>query len=110
MPLHISKLRPDGSESQSPSSAFSLQTLSVQLSIFAILLILGALQHFVFGKQPKADGAACALPQTDGDEGAYEETVAQIESLLVYPVKSCAGTTLEVADLGRKGFEVRLVR
>lgn len=67
----------------------------VQLGILFMLLVLSAFYHFVLRR-----------PRTVVDSaGVADEEIAEIDSLIVYPVKSGRGIELSKAQVSRKGFK-----
>ena len=87
---------PSGGLLRDPSQLFSRdavfqQKTIVQVSVCLLLLILSAFYHFVL---------RAARPK-----GWRDEDVAEVDSILVYPIKSCRGVSLDRADISRKGFK-----
>lgn len=65
----------------------------IQAYICATLIILSALYHYVLRKQ---------ISQS---KGLKDEDVAQIEKIIVYPIKSCHGISLKKATISKKGLQ-----
>lgn len=75
-------------------AAFQRATV-IQITVIGALLVLSAFFHFVLrgGGSARRKSAGC-----------YDADIAEIDSLIVYPVKSCRGVTLDQAHVSRKGF------
>lgn len=65
----------------------------VQGYICAVLIILSALYHYVLREQ------------VGRPKGLKDEDVAQIEKIIVYPIKSCHGISLQKAEISKKGLQ-----
>jgi hypothetical protein len=92
---------PSGGLLRDPSLLFSSdghfqRTTLVQLCICLLLLTLSAFYHYVLQQK----GTKSKLL-----EGLKDEDVAEIDTIIVYPIKSCHGVTLDSVDVTRKGFK-----
>lgn len=91
--------------------------LGVQLLVLAVLLAVSAYSHFLHRRastktqsQTHQPGSHGRLHNNDDETaGAHEETVAEVDRLVVYPIKSCAGCVVgergRAMRLDRKGFQ-----
>lgn len=66
----------------------------IQIAICAILLAISAFYHFYL------QSGKASRPK-----GSQDEDIAEIDSIIVYPIKSCHGVSLDSVDITRKGFE-----
>ncbi|UZJ52482.1 hypothetical protein CBS101457_001802 [Exobasidium rhododendri] len=73
-----------------------LKTTAVQAYICLLLLVLSAYYHFVL----RGNGKEQSRPK-----GSKDEDAAQVESIIVYPIKSCHGIILDKVEVSRKGFK-----
>jgi hypothetical protein len=92
---------PSGGLLRDPSLLFSgdshfLKTTFVQFYIFGVILCLSAYYHFIL----QGRGKSSKRPR-----GSKDEEIAQVETIIVYPIKSCHGVTLEKVEVSRKGFK-----
>ncbi|CAD6893930.1 unnamed protein product [Tilletia laevis] len=87
--------------------------LALHFTIFLGLLLLGAIQHFVLRAGGRAasktgrDGTTEDARQRprDGGEGEEEEA-AVVDSIHIYPIKSCKGSRVDSVELLKKGLEL----
>lgn len=67
----------------------------IQLCVMAVLLILSAFYHYIL-RPTKINGVP---------EGCVDDDIAEVDTLIVYPIKSCRGLILDSAQVSRKGFQ-----
>jgi hypothetical protein len=70
------------------------RSVVIQASILSLILILSAFYHYVV-RQPRYSLV----------NGVQDEDIAEIDSLIVYPLKSGRGIELSDAEVSRKGFK-----
>ncbi|PWZ02657.1 hypothetical protein BCV70DRAFT_234468 [Testicularia cyperi] len=113
MPAKIPFLPPSETLQQRWKEASSSPRVSAQIYVFALLITVGLLHHYVFApasrrrmyggsRKPHTYGSASAI----ADPGAKDETLGQIDGIYIYPIKSCAGVSVDHAQLTTQGFDL----
>ncbi|PWN52761.1 hypothetical protein IE53DRAFT_339988 [Violaceomyces palustris] len=103
MPLKLPLLPPSQSL-QERGSILDPRKIWAQIVVLSILLLLGAFNHFVLSKSKSRN----KLDENTADRNGYkEEILAEVDSIFVYPVKSCFGYKLQGENqILSKGFEL----
>lgn len=110
MPAKIPFFPPSESLQQKHLESCSPQRITAQLYVFALLIAIGLLRHYLFPSLKRSShsspsgtfGSLTALTEP----GAKDETLGEIDSLFIYPIKSCSGVRVQSAELTEQGFEL----
>ncbi|KAN0063119.1 hypothetical protein ACQY0O_004283 [Thecaphora frezii] len=105
MPAKLPFFSASDSLQQKWAEALSSNRLTAQLYVFILILSVGLIRHYLY---PATAPTAASRRATDfhGKQGAEGEIVAAVDTILIYPIKSCAAVELDYASLTQKGFEL----
>lgn len=112
MPAKVPFLSASESLRQRWEEAATSQRVSAQVYVFSLLIAVGFLHHYVFAPASRKRLLAHAKSNTYGSisaplsPGARDETVGLVDSIYIYPIKSCAGVSVSAAELTTQGFEL----
>ncbi|CCF54092.1 hypothetical protein NDA11_006486 [Ustilago hordei] len=109
MPAKIPFFQPSDPLKQKWLEATNPTRISAQLYVFALLIAIGLLRHYL---SPTSSKTSTISDHTFGSTtaptqpGAKDESLGEIDSIFIYPIKSCAGVSVSSAVLTGQGFEL----
>ncbi|SNX81678.1 uncharacterized protein MEPE_00383 [Melanopsichium pennsylvanicum] len=107
MPAKIPFLNASASLQDKWRDSTSPHRVNAQIYVFVLLITIGLLRHFLFppNKIPKFNGTFGSISPSS-EPGAKDETVGKVQEIFIYPIKSCAGLSVDKADLTSQGFDL----
>ncbi|EPQ28793.1 uncharacterized protein PFL1_03596 [Pseudozyma flocculosa PF-1] len=102
MPAKIPFLPASSSLQEKLIEASSPQRIRAQLLVFLLILGVGLVRHYIYPHTARARSNRTV----HHGHAHQEETIAQVHSILIYPIKSCAAVQLDAAQLGQNGLDL----
>lgn len=78
--------------------------VTAQVYVFALLIAIGLFRHYL-APRSSPDHTFGSAAATDAP-GAKDETIAEVAEIFIYPIKSCAGSSVSHAQLTQQGFDL----
>ncbi|PWN24003.1 hypothetical protein BCV69DRAFT_244201 [Microstroma glucosiphilum] len=74
--------------------------------LMLLIIILACSRKILVASPPAAKDAKTSSGSSSSSKSSRKVSKAKVHSLIVYPIKSCAGVELQEAHIGRKGLEL----
>lgn len=78
--------------------------VTAQIYVFALLIAIGLFRRYL-SPRSSPDHMYGSAAATD-EPGAKDETIAEVAEIFIYPIKSCAGSSVSHAQLTQQGFDL----
>lgn len=106
MPAKIPFLEASDSLQQRWREATSPGRINAQIYVFTLLIAIGLLRRYFFPSFKSSADRTYGLHSATHEPGAKDETIGTIDSIYIYPIKSCSGVSVTQAQLTGQGFDL----